>query len=115
MVFVDETFSVAECIVGYDLAAKKEWATSGFKRLFTGFALVGANAALECVLAIKVNKVVIATLKNGDTGLAVDVSTSWYPIGSMFVIPPGVPIAVEVVSAPTVNPIRLQLNLAEVA
>lgn len=115
MVFIDEQYAVADCAVGKNLAAGKEWRLSPYRRLFTGFALVGANAALECCLVVKVNKVVIATLRNNITGLVIAVHEEWHSIGSMFSIDPNMEIAVEVVSAPTVSPIRLQMNLAEVA
>lgn len=114
MVFVDEQFAVADCSAGNDIAAKKEWQKSSHNRLIRGFALVGGNAALECVLSVKVNKVIVATLKNDVTGLLIETHTDWRPISSMLMVPANVELQIVVESAPTVSPIRLLMDLPEV-
>jgi len=114
MVFIDETIAVADAAVGTDLAAKKEWAKSQFNRLLTGFALTGGNAAEQVALSVKFNKQIVATLRNSVTGLVVNTNEQWRPVQSALMCPAGQEVNVIVDAAPTVSPIKLMMNLAEV-
>jgi len=118
MVSIDESFAVADCGAGKDIAATMTWRKNDLHpRVLRGYLVAGANAVNECVLEFKVDGVVLATIKNQLTGAApvtVEFNKDWYTVLSNVLIPAGKAFELTVKTAPTVNPIRVMLEVPEI-
>jgi hypothetical protein len=112
-VIVFEQYAVADCAVDKNMATGKDWSKNNVPVKITQIGLTGANAVAEMEVDIYYGTTKIANFHNTATGLEVQkINRFW--VSSKKTCKKGERINIEVISAPTVSPVMLFLNLAEV-
>jgi hypothetical protein len=103
--------AVADAAVGDNLLNDTDWAKSqGYWRTLKKVALTGGNAAGECKIDVKISStIVVDDMTNSSTGTLTDWLGESYPVNRA--IPPNAHLSAKVVSAPTVSPIHIYMQI----
>jgi hypothetical protein len=99
--------AVADASVGTNIIEGHELSQRSHKRVLVGVGLVGGNSVGECYLEIRRGSETVMTVTNSATGLGLVRDNM---LGTRVIIRPNDVISAVVKTAPTVNPILINLN-----
>lgn len=114
MTIVDLTIAVADATKGTNLLAKSGYHKSSFNRKIRAIGFTGSAAADDAELIIKYGSADMGRVRNRKTGLVIVHSDDMLIHSSGLVCKPEEDLSVEVSVAPTTNPIKLIVDIAEV-